>query len=340
MFSSLVKTSEHVLITDSNVAELYLVQLIECLEGLHIRAHPIIVTAGEQTKTLQTYTNLAGHCAGFGLDKESTVMSFGGGVVKDLAGFLASTFLRGLNLVHIPTTMLAQVDAAIDWKQAINLPQGKNLIGSMYSPSEIWVNAAFLRTLDERWIRDGLGESVKVALCRSLAFLDLLAQAALSDSGWTSRVVDASVSLKIENLNRESQSEEAVKQYGHAIGHAVEHLSSGSLGHGESIAIGMCVSAELASLAGLTDTITVQKHYDVFEKLELPTRLPEDQHPSRVWAQIRFDKHFLRGEMYAPVLKCVGTLVENEEGQFMIPFSQDIVLQALDQNKTRSVATM
>jgi 3-dehydroquinate synthase len=164
---------------------------------MEIVVHPIIVLAGEQAKTLETYSTVVGACADIGLDKESTVISFGGGVVKDLARFPASTLYRGVNFVHIPTTVLAQVDAAIGWKQAINLSQEKNLVGSMYSLREIWVNARFLHTLDDRWIRDGLSESVKVALCRSSTFLNLLAEANTSSTDWLVRVVDISISLKL-----------------------------------------------------------------------------------------------------------------------------------------------
>ncbi|KAI9749542.1 MAG: hypothetical protein M1835_001534 [Candelina submexicana] len=332
IFSSVVKESKHVLITDRTVANLYLRQLDACLQKLNIWAHPVIVGAGEEYKTLQTFTVLLKECASCGLDKDSTVISFGGGVVKDLAGFLASTLLRGVNLVHIPTTLLAQVDAAVDWKQALNLPEGKNLIGSMYSPSEVWVNAAFLRSLNQRWIRDGLAESIKIALCRSTEFLDLLMEASLSNSAWLAQIVDKSVSLKVETLRRDSEPDEAVKQYGHAIGHAIEHLSSGSLGHGESIAIGMCVSAELGMLAGLTDDITVQKHYEVFGKLGLPTRVPNDQSLEMIWKKVRFDKHYRRESMYAPIVKCVGKMATSEEQKCMIQFTEDMVIRALKQN--------
>lgn len=339
IFRSLNRTSSHVLITDSTVAELYLTRLLACFEGLQIRLHPIVTTPGELTKSIQTYAKLLGQCAAFGLDRESSVISFGGGVVKDLAGFLASTLYRGLNLVHIPMTLLAQVDAAIDCNQSINLPTGKNLAGTWYSPSEIWVNTAFLRSLDERWIRDGLSESIKIALCHSPKFLDLLNEAAVSDLDWLGRIIYTSVSLKTETLKGESETEDAVKQYGHTIGHAIEHLSAGGLGHGESIAIGMCISAELGLLAGLSDSITLEKHYRIFRRLALPTQIPEYQVADQILAQIRFDKHFLKGEMYAPTLKCVGTFAHSETGSTMVPFSEDLILLALKRNETRRHAT-
>lgn len=335
IFSSVVKESKHVLVTDRTVASLYLPQLDACLQKLNIRVHPIIVGDGEQFKTLQTFTAVLKDCTSCSLDKESTVISFGGGVVKDLAGFLASTLFRGVNLVHIPTTLLAQVDAAVDWKQALNLSEGKNLIGSMYSPSEVWVNAAFLRSLNQRWIRDGLAESIKIALCRSPEFLDLLMEASISNPAWLARVVDTSVSLKVETLRRDSEPDEAVKQYGHAIGHAIEHLSSACLGHGESIAIGMCVSAELGMLAGLTDDSTVQKHYAVFGELGLPTKVPNDQSPRMIWEKVRFDKHFLRDSMYAAIVKSVGKMATSEEQKCMIPFPESMVIRALEQNILR-----
>ncbi|CAO2657095.1 Nn.00g058980.m01.CDS01 [Neocucurbitaria sp. VM-36] len=335
IFSSLNKRSNHVLITDSTVAELYLARLLTCFSGLQMRIHPIVINPGELTKSIQTYVKLLGQCAALGLDRESSVISFGGGVVKDLAGFLASTLYRGLNLVHIPTTLLAQVDAAVDCNQSINLPTGKNLVGTWYSPSEIWINTAFLQSLDERWIRDGLSESIKIALCHSPDFLDLLDEAAVSDSDWLGRVVATSVSLKTETLKGESETEDAIKQYGHTIGHAIEHLSAGTLGHGESIAIGMCVNAEIGLLAGLSDSMTLEKHYKIFQRLALPTVIPEYQDPSQVLAQIRFDKFFLKGGMYAPTLNCLGAFAHSETGSPMIQFSEDLILLALKRNSTR-----
>ncbi|KAF2993195.1 hypothetical protein G7054_g11843 [Neopestalotiopsis clavispora] len=336
MFSTVVRTSNHVLVTDTNVAKHYLDDFTACLQGMGIRAHSYIVKPGDESKSLETYNALLEQCTGFKLDKASTIISLGGGVVGDVAGFLASTLFRGVNFVNIPTTVLNQVDAAIDWKKGLNLPYGKNMIGCMYSPSEVWVNAAFLRTLEDRYIKDGLSECVKMAVCQSTKLLDLLLHAEFHDEEWMANVVNESAILKTALMKRDSEYVEGVKQYGHAVGHAVEHLSKKTehaYGHGEAIAIGMCVTAELAVVTGLSDEATLQAHYDTFNMLSLPTKVPEWLTSEEVWAQTQTDKHFLKGEMYCMVVKTVGTHVENEQGLTMLPFGEDVVMQALENNR-------
>lgn len=335
LFGSVVRNSNNVLLTDSNIAKLHLDGLAACLQGLGIRAHTHIVSPGEGAKSIETYAALLNRCASFALDKKSTIIGFGGGVVKDIAGFLASTLFRGVNLVQIPTTVLNQVDAAIDWKQALNLPHGKNLIGSMYSPSEVWVNPAFARTLDDRYLKDGLSESLKIALCRSAPFLDMLLQARIHDEQWLATVINESAALKTETMKRDSEPDDGVKQYGHAVGHAVEHLAAGAYGHGEAIAIGMCVTAELALLAGFGDEATLRAHYDAFERYKLPTRVPDSLTPEALWAQINFDKYFLHGKMYSMVLNAVGSAVIDEKGRGMLPFGKEIVIKAIKKNSKR-----
>lgn len=333
MFATISKGSNNLVITDATVADLHLEALKACLKGLSIQFEVHIVEPGEKAKTIGTFTSIVNRCAGFAFDKKSTIIGFGGGVVKDIAGFLASTLFRGVNLIQIPTTVLNQVDAAIDWKQALNLPHGKNLIGSMYSPSEIWVNAAFARTLEDRFLKDGLSESIKIALCRDARFLDVLLEARIHDEVWLAAVVERSAMLKTETMKRDSDPDDGVKQYGHAVGHAVEHLAAGAYGHGEAIAIGMCVTAELALLAGYSDAETVEWHYKAFGRYDLPTKIPEWLTSEQAWAQIKFDKYFLHDKMYSLVLKTVGDAVEDDQGRGMLPFPKELVIRAIDKNK-------
>lgn len=335
LFSNLAKESSHILISDDNVARLYLKPLIDCIQPLGLKIHPITIPSGEQSKNLQTYGILLQQSIDFGLDKNSTIISFGGGVVKDLAGFLAATLFRGVGLVCIPTTLLAQVDAAIGFKQGLNLPQGKNLVGSYYSASEIWINTAFLQSLNERSIRDGLGESVKIALCQSEDFLELLANVNPSDTNCLTHVVEKSVLLKIAVMGGEPDWGEAVRLYGHSIGHALEHLSCGDLGHGESIAIGMCISAELSILLNIANFAMLQRHYTILKNIGLPTRVPPEVDPGQIWDQIRHDKHFIEGKMHTAILRSIGAIAKTADGGFTHGFDKDMVLQAIRINQSR-----
>jgi 3-dehydroquinate synthase len=173
IFRGVGRISKYVLITDSNVASLHLHCLTAYLKALDVQVHSIIFSAGERSKCFQTYRSLLRQCSHI-FDKESSVISFGGGVAKELAGFIASTLFRGLNPIHIPTTVLAQVDAAIECNQSLNLPHGKNTSRDIVLAVRDLDQHTFLRTLPERWIRHGLAESIKYALCHSPAFLIFL----------------------------------------------------------------------------------------------------------------------------------------------------------------------
>ncbi|KAI9855761.1 MAG: hypothetical protein M1813_009651 [Trichoglossum hirsutum] len=335
LFGNLARESCHLLISDDNVARLYSEQLIDSIRPLGLKIHPIIIPPGEQSKSLQIYRMLLQRSIELGLDKNSTVISFGGGVVKDLSGFLAATLFRGIDLVCIPTTTLAQVDAAIGFKQALNLPQGKNLVGVYHPASEIWINTIFLRSLDERTIRDGLSESVKIALCHSKEFLEALVHVNPLDIGCLTSIVEKSVLLKIEVMRDEGDRGEAVRLYGHAIGHALEHLSCGESGHGESIAIGMCISAELSVLLNIADSTMLQQHYTIFKTIGLPTKVPSVADPEKIWDQICYDKHFVGGTMHTAILQSIGVVSRTAEGGFTHAFDKDIVLQAIHINQSR-----
>jgi len=335
LFSNLSKKSNHILISDDNVTRLYLKPLIDCIRPLDLKIHPITIPSGEQSKNLQTYGTILQQSIDFGLDKNSTIISFGGGVIKDLAGFLAATLFRGVGLICIPTTLLAQVDAAIGFKQGLNLPQGKNLVGSYYSASEIWINTVFLQSLSERSIRDGLSESVKIALCQSEDFLEVLDNIQSSDINCLTQVVEKSVLLKIGVMGGQPDWGEAVRLYGHCIGHALEHLSCGDLGHGESIAIGMCISAELSALLNIADFALLQRHYTILKSIGLPTKVPPDVDPGQIWDQIRHDKHFIEGKMHTAILRSIGVIARTADGGFAYGFGKDIVLQAIRINQSR-----
>jgi len=241
--------------------------------------------------------------------------------------------------VHIPTSLLAQVDAAVDFKQAINFEHGKNLIGSYYPASKIIVDPLVLRTLDIRLIRDGLAESVKHAICQDTKFLSYICSNSehLTDPDFLYQVVVKSIDLKLQVMSNDMDSDfdETLKQYGHAIGHAVEHLSDGSIFHGEAIAIGMCVSAEIALLMGLSDTDTLDMHYDTFTRLGLPTTVPKGYSLSDLWEKIRYDKHFLSGKAYMGLIRTSGVLANAANGNFGHYIDQEVVFSAIDKNRKR-----
>jgi len=342
VFDDIRKESMHLLVTDRNVEKLYLRPVLEAIERSGRMVRTLVVPAEEGSKSFKWYSQLVEGALDYNFDKYSVIFSLGGGVVNNLAGFLSATLYRGIGLVHIPTSLLAQVDAAVSFKQAINYDHGKNLIGSFHAASKIVIDPLALRTLDIRFIRDGLAESIKHALCQNSKFLSFIHSNCeyLTDPDFLAEIVNRSIELKMEVMSGdinpgESDFNESIKHYGHAIGHAIEHLSSGGVYHGEGIAIGMCVSAEIALLLEITDIDTVEAHYDIFSSIGLPTIVPSEYSLLDLWERIRYDKHFLNGKAYMGLLRTVGVMANVDDNQYGHYVDQKTVFAAIEKNRRR-----
>lgn len=338
VFDSIKRGSKHVLITDENVSKLYVSQLQEVLNSFGIHAVPILFEPGEASKSIKCYAKLVELAIEAGIDRYSSIISLGGGVVKDLAGMMAATLYRGLNLIHIPTTLLAQVDGAIDFNQALNLSRGKNLIGTFYAASVIWINTFFLQTLGQELIRDGLCESAKHALCHSRSLHNALLRQDFQSSQGLHKIVEETVKVKISLCEDLSGLGEAIKQYGHCIGHAVEHLKFARIGHGAAVAFGMCVSAEISNLKKLTTLDTVIQHYKIVEALGLEDSLLIEFEPGTVWKQVHHDKNFRDGHAYISLLDTPGTLACCPENGYFVALGEDVIEKAVVLTRQRAVS--
>ncbi len=250
-------------VTDRNVAAIYGEDIARWLGDA--RHSVLAIEPGEASKTWETvreiYAFLAKGSGGKarGADRDSIVVAFGGGVVGDLAGFAAATFLRGIRCVQVPTTLLAQVDSSVGGKTGFNLPEGKNLAGAFHQPRAVFIDRSFLLTLDDRNLRAGMAEVVKCALAGDAALWDLLvAQGArwkaMTDRDW-SAVVTRSVVFKasvVEKDEKES-STRRILNLGHTVGHALERAAGyGRFLHGEAVAMGLAWEAVFASRSGVT----------------------------------------------------------------------------------------
>jgi 3-dehydroquinate synthase len=328
--------ANHFLIADSHVMALHGESLKNSLRRIGAGLHLITVDAGESTKSVDVYLRVIKQISSIGVERSSTLISFGGAVTANLAGFVAATLLRGIPLIHIPTTLLAQLDGTIDFKQAINLDGVKNLIGSFYAPALIVVDPRFLATLPERHIVNGFAEALKHALCqdRDLYRL-LLAKAADRSGAFLEASIQRTVALKIPLLESESYDDaEMLLQYGHAIGHALESVTHSELLHGEAIAIGMCVSAEIALLLGLCSPAVVDAHYELFAAYGLPTRIPSECDIGGVLKLIYRDKYRADGMQQMALLGEIGVPI-TVDGSLAVPVPED----ALRQGCIRNVGT-
>jgi len=241
---------------------------VPSIPEIDLPTHLVHIGDGEQAKTLSTIEDLCRQFAHFGLTRNDLVIGVGGGLVTDVAGFAAATWHRGTRVVHVATTLLAMVDAAIGGKTGVNLPEGKNLVGAFWQPSGVVCDTNWLATLPERELRCGWGE---VAKYHFLAGDDLLAMP-------TDERIARCVQIKADIVAEDEREggRRALLNYGHTFGHAIETVTGHRFAHGEAVAIGMICAAHLARLLGRIDDARVDAHYRVLDTYGLQSKLPSD----------------------------------------------------------------
>lgn len=259
--------------------------------ALPIESKTVIIGQGESTKSLATIESLSQEFADMGITRNDVIIGVGGGMVTDIAGFAASTWHRGTPVVHVATSLLAMVDAAIGGKTGVNLPQGKNLVGAFWQPSAVFCDLDSLATLPERELRCGLGE---VAKYHFLTGDDLLA---MSLDERVARCVGIKGSF-VEQDERES-GKRAFLNYGHTLAHALETVGNHQLAHGEAVAIGLIFAARLARALGRIDDARVDYHELVVgQTYSLQTRMPAGLDIDALLAAMARDKKALNGLTY------------------------------------------
>ncbi len=262
-----VDGSACLIVTDDNVAELYGSAIENDLEEAGFDVSTFVVRPGEASKDLEVVANLYRWAFANQVDRATPVVALGGGVVGDLGGFFAATVLRGVPLVHVPTTLVAQVDSSIGGKTGVNHVSGKNLIGSFYRPTLILTDTELLSTLPDREWRNGLSEVLKHALIRDLAFFDWLR------TNWDSvlrreehivpEMVERAAQIKVDVVIHDELEGglRRILNFGHTFGHAMERIAGyGSLGHGEAVALGMRAAAFLSAERGADVDIDALGH--------------------------------------------------------------------------------
>lgn len=268
-------------LSDSNVGPLHADAVAASLSQAGRSVLQMVVPAGEASKSIATMERLWTEALEFGVDRGAAIVAIGGGVVGDIGGFLASTLLRGVALVQVPTTVLAMADAAIGGKTGVNTVQGKNLVGTFYQPSVViqWVGA--LPTLSERERRSGVAEVVKSALIAGDAELDAfiarssgIASGDLPSLSWAVRMAGA---VKADIVSRDEREGGLRKllNLGHTFGHAIEHASGyGSWAHGEAVSAGMVIALRYGETLGMTDSSLTERVVEILSEQKLPVTPP------------------------------------------------------------------
>jgi 5-deoxy-5-amino-3-dehydroquinate synthase len=257
---------------------------------------------GETAKSLSTVEELCSAFAGWGLTRADVVVGVGGGVVTDVAGFAAATYHRGLPVVHVATTLLAQIDAAIGGKTGVNIPEGKNLVGAFWQPAAVLCDTTVLETLPEREMACGLGEMAKYHFLGGddLGGGDLGGGGTAADDGpglTLEQRVARCVQIKAEVVAADEREagRRAVLNYGHTLGHALETTGRYDLRHGEAVAIGLVYAAELARSLGRIDDERVAEHRRVVDGYGLSGSLPAGADPDELMAAMGRDKKAIDG---------------------------------------------
>lgn len=305
-----------VIITDSNVETLYAEPLRASLRDGGFETRVVSVPAGEASKSLRQATRLLRKMPSLRLDRTSFVIALGGGVVGDLAGFVAATYLRGLALIQVPTSLLAQVDSSVGGKVGVNLPQGKNLVGAFHQPRLVLADTDTLRTLPERELRAGFAEVIKHGAIRDADFFTWLEREgkhvlSLEPDALAQAVRRCcEIKAKVVSADEREAGLRAILNFGHTVGHAMETLTDYvGLLHGEAIAIGMCCAARLSvKRAGLSET-DATRLCDLIAASGLPTRIGDKLDSRQLLTAVRLDKKAREDKLRFVLLKRIGEAV-------------------------------
>jgi 3-dehydroquinate synthase len=296
-----------VVVTDDNVRDRHADAVAQSLRRSGWDPRVVSLTPGEQTKSQEFAGQLYDRLVEWQADRQTVVIAVGGGVIGDLAGFVAATYARGLPFVQAPTTLLAQVDSSVGGKVGINHPRGKNLIGAFYQPLGVYIDTALLETLPVRDYRSGLAEVIKYGVILDGAFfeflegnVDAIHRRAPDVLG---RIVARCCRLKgdvVEQDEFERSGQRAVLNYGHTFAHAFEALYGyGELLHGEAVSIGMVYASRLAERLGRIPQAITERQIALLEAVGLPVRLPEKNRPAvtALLGAMRLDKKSVGGEL-------------------------------------------
>jgi 3-dehydroquinate synthase len=295
-----------VLVTDDRVAPLYLTAATQSLENAGFVVSARVLPAGEPSKSAANVMALYAHFHQAGLSRSDPVIALGGGVIGDLTGFAAATYLRGVPLIQVPTTLLAQVDSSIGGKTGIDLPEGKNLVGAFYPPRAVIMDPGLLRTLPRRQMAEGMAEVIKYGLIRDLALLEQIEQQTY-DLEW---VLERCVRIKIGLVAQDERDtgERMILNFGHTVGHAIEKVTGYQVySHGEAVAIGMVMAAAVGEYLGETEPGCRERITQVLQSHQLPVRT--DLPAGDVIAAIRSDKKQLAGRIHYVLLRRPGEAI-------------------------------
>ena len=297
------------IVSDENVFNLYGDDLKEALNKYSYESHFIVISPGEKSKSLEVLKTVYDRLVDLNITRSDLLIAFGGGVVGDLAGFAASTYLRGINYVQFPTTLLAQIDSSIGGKVAVNLDRGKNMVGSFYQPQKVIIDPALLDTLPDKFIRDGLGEVIKCACIKDSSFFESLLRIKTNDQllKQIENIIYTCCSIKKDLVEKDEHDtgERMILNFGHTLGHAIEKYFNYGYSHGEAVAIGMYYITRNSERLGYTEPGTSEKIKEMLFNFKIEYNLPNLK-MDIIKETISLDKKIISGRMNLILLKKIG----------------------------------
>ncbi|MFT5873269.1 MAG: 3-dehydroquinate synthase [Clostridium sp.] len=318
------------IVTDSNVNEFYGQKVINSLKEEGFETFKIVVKAGEESKCFETLLEVYNKLLDFKINRGDIIIALGGGVVGDMTGFAASTFLRGIPLIQIPTTLLAQVDSSVGGKVAIDLPRGKNLIGSFYMPKAVFIDPLLLVTLNDKFFNDGMGEVIKYGAIKDRELFYKLMnyeskEALLKE---IDKIIYTCCSIKatIVEADERDTGDRMLLNFGHTIGHSIEQFFNFTkYSHGEAVAMGMYIITKLGEELGITKTGTASAIKDILIKYNLPWDLPEIKSEDLI-ESISHDKKNIGAYMNFILIESIGnSFIEKINKAKIVDYLQKVI---------------
>jgi 3-dehydroquinate synthase len=326
----------YAVVTDSHVAKLYGDEVVKRVSSTGPRAELLTFPAGEWNKTRETWASLSDRMLASRFGRDCAVIALGGGVVGDIAGFVAATYLRGVPYAQLPTSLLAMIDSSIGGKTGVDVPAGKNLLGAFHQPRVVLADLTLLTSLPPVQLSAGLAEAVKhgaIADAEYFAFLESDHAAILAKDGPAlERVVQRSVEIKAAVVAEDEREagRRATLNFGHTIGHAIEATSKYEVLHGEAVGIGMVYEARLGEAIGVTAKGTTDRIVRLLEQFRLPVERPEGASVDQLIEVMRGDKKARGGEIRFALSKGIGVMSGSSKHGWTVAVEEERIGEVLN----------
>ena len=325
--------NRYLIITDSNVKKLFGNKLLALMKKSNLQVDLISFKAGEQSKTLKTFEELIEKTQKLGLDRKSAIIALGGGVVGDIAGFVAASYMRGINYVQVPTSLLAMIDSSIGGKVAVDKPKGKNMIGAFHQPKKVYIDVSLLKNLPKKELINGLAEIIKHALIKDKTLFKYIKRNLnkILNKNETTLIElikrNCEIKARIVEQDEKESGPRKLVNYGHTIGHALETLTNyKKYSHGEAIAIGMAVEALIANKIGMLPKKELTEQNTLLKKTGLSITVPKID-TNKIIQTLKKDKKVAGGKIEFVLLEKIG------KAQYGIKTSNKIIRQAIEESK-------